>query len=156
MPYARDQQTWDPRLVPSCTYSQGSPTREATTMKACPPQVQRSPSLPLLERNRAAKKHPALPKGVKWINKYIKAQLNKCIFWKKWETARDVISYQPQWPSLDCLSSVQLLSCVWFFATPCLLAINAGDGLKNLPASVFPEWGYWSQPLERTGWSLKS
>ena len=53
-------------------------------------------------------------------------------------------------------STVQLLSCVRLFATPCLLAINAGDGLENLPASVFPDWGYWSQPLERTGWSLKS
>ena len=58
---------------------------------------------------------------------------------------------------LSQFSSVQLLSCVRLFATPCLLAINAGEGLENTgPASVFPELGYWSQPLERTGWSLKS
>ena len=25
-----------------------------------------------------------------------------------------------------------------------------------MPASAFPEVGYWSQPLERIGWSLKS
>ena len=85
MLYAGDQQTWDPRLVPSRTLQQVPATREAATRKACPPQAQRSPSLPLLERNPGSKGHPALPKGVKWLNKYIKIPLNKCIFKKTWE-----------------------------------------------------------------------
>ena len=145
-----------PTTSPVLHLQPGLPNKRGHHNESLPTASTEEPQLAATREEPGSKKHPALPKGVKWINKYIKAQLNKCIFWKKWETARDVISHQPQWPSLDCLSSVQLLSCVWFFATPCLLAINAGDGLKNLPASVFPEWGYWSQPPKRTGWSLKS
>ena len=49
---------------------QCSSTTEATTQRVCPPQLQRPCLLPR-ERNLGSKKHPALPKGVNWLNKYI-------------------------------------------------------------------------------------
>ena len=69
---------------------QCSPTTGATTERVCPPQLQ-SPCLLLLERNLGSKKHPALPKGVNWLNTYRKFNWIKEMhyFGKKRERERE-------------------------------------------------------------------